>query len=61
LVFNRNSAGYSSIDLFAGEVAKDEDRKKTISDESKVVCEAKDNLDVLLSILPSDSSRAYFK
>ncbi|KAI8880685.1 hypothetical protein K501DRAFT_275380 [Backusella circina FSU 941] len=53
LVYNESTPGSPSIDLYAGEVAKEE-IKKTVSDESKVFRKAKNNLDVLLLIIPSN-------
>ncbi|KAG2229059.1 hypothetical protein INT48_005644 [Thamnidium elegans] len=57
LVYNKSTGGCPSIDLCAGEAAKDESIAKTIGDRSKVSREAKDNLDLLLTILPSNMSQ----
>ncbi|KAI8048472.1 hypothetical protein BDF21DRAFT_404776 [Thamnidium elegans] len=57
LVYNKSTGGCPSIDLCAGEAAKDESFAKTIGDRSKVSREAKDNLDLLLTILPSSMSQ----
>lgn len=55
LTYNKDCSKYSCIDLCAGEAAKEEDKSKTATDQCKVVREAKDNLDVLLSVLPNSS------
>lgn len=55
LTYNKDCSKFSCIDVCAGEAAKEKDKSETITDQCKVVREAKDYVDVLLSVLPNSS------